>query len=68
MVDIPTVSHTGEVTIGSVTILVHRLDNGLSVIDADSFEALLTAMASGQLLLTDADAMKLAKVVKGVVS
>ena len=36
---IPTVTHTGTITICGVTMLVHRLDNGECVIDAESFKA-----------------------------
>lgn len=63
MSELPTSTHRGTLTIMGVELVVHRLDNGKTIIEADGFHALFEAMASGAPLSED-DAMKLAKVTR----
>ena len=58
--ELPTVVHTAEVQIGSVTLRVLHLSNNQRVIDAESVAAFVSALEDGSLLLTEADATELA--------
>lgn len=63
MTDIPQSISTATMRIGSVELVVHQLDNGQRIIEADSMNALFAAMEDGTLEISPDDAMELAKVV-----
>lgn len=64
MSDLPQATHSGTVNIMGVELKVHRLDDGSTIIEAESVHALFEAMASGA-PLSEEDAAALAKVVHG---
>lgn len=62
---IPSAPHSGTLTISGVTLHVHRLDNGQTVIDADDVAALFAAWERGAPQPTNDEAEVLAHLLGG---
>jgi hypothetical protein len=62
--DVPRVVSTGEVRIGSLTLIAHQLSDGQRVIDHQSVVDFFTALENGTLLLSKEDADAIASLVK----
>lgn len=65
MSNLPRAIASNTLRIGNLDLTVHVLDNGQRVIDAESFQRFMDAIA-GDVPLTEDDILALAKLVKGV--
>lgn len=61
--EVPQSVMTSELEIMGVTLIVHVLDNGQRIIEADGIHALFEAMA-GDTPMTEDEGMKLARVLR----
>lgn len=65
MSEMPKAVLTSKLQIGSAELVVHVLDNGERVVDADSFEGFLEYLADGG-PMTQEDAEKIAQLMRTV--